>query len=170
VGGPFGVKGWVKIRSLSGETAHLLSLNSLNSLNEKKGVLLRRGEDSREYVLEGVSSSPLAFKFLGIDSPEAAKELRGAEILLPRENAAPLNEGEFYIEDPRGLKLFIRKNTDTEEAIGSISDMHEGGGGFLAEILLFSGEKKLVPFRNEFFGPVDPASGRAELLNPWILE
>ena len=40
----------------------------------------------------------------------------------------------------------------------------------LAEIALDSGEKRLVPFKNEFFGDIDIQNGRAVLLNRWILE
>ncbi|MDR2072062.1 MAG: ribosome maturation factor RimM [Spirochaetaceae bacterium] len=182
VGAPFGIKGWVKIRSLSGETEHLLSL---------KQVVLRLGDKKSEYTVEGALGSPLALKFAGIGSPEAAKALRGAELLVPREQAAPLHPAEFYIEDLRGLEVFTPRkdeaasgqvsrepnlNTGVESAgaqnefAGIIIDVVEGGGGFLAEILLSSGEKKLVPFRDEFFGPIDPATGRVELLIRWILE
>jgi 16S rRNA processing protein RimM len=160
LGTPFGVKGWVKIHSLSGEMEHLLSLKSIS---------LRIAETTREYVVEASSVFPPAFKLAGIDSPEAAKTLRGAEILVPRDQAAPLEEDEFYIEDLRGLEVFCAGLAGKAEMAGAISDVLEGGGGFLAEILLTTGEKKLVPFRNEFFGPIDPASGRVELLAPWIL-
>jgi len=54
--------------------------------------------------------------------------------------------------------------------LGHISDIVEGGGGFLAEIKLISGESKLVPFRNEFFGEVNFNLGKVELLQLWMLE
>jgi 16S rRNA processing protein RimM len=174
VGAPFGLKGWVKITSPSGETGHLLSL---------KRVFLCHGTSGMEYDVEEVSPSPLSLKLAGVDSPEAARLLKGAEIRVPRSEAAPLGDGEFYVEDLRGLEVFAlsgepeadkksgsREPSKAERTQGRISAVIEGGGGFLVEILLPSGEKKLVPFRNEFFGPVDPASGRIELLETWILE
>jgi 16S rRNA processing protein RimM len=162
VGPPFGLTGRVKIESPSGETSHLLGL--------KKAVLRKgrggeKGGVEQEYLIEEVFTAPLSVKFAGIDSPEAARALKGAEILVPREQAAPLNEGEFYIEDLRGLEVIIEGKT-----VGIISGIIEGGGGFLAEVLLAQEKKRLVPFRNEFFGKVDPAAGQAELLEPWILE
>ena len=161
VGSPFGLTGRVKITPPSGEEAHLFDL---------KNVILRLQNDKKEYVekeylIEEVFYSPLSVKFWGIDSPEAAKTLNGAEILVTREQAAPLYEGEFYIEDLRGLNLVNEGKT-----IGIINDVFEGGSGFLVEVLLESGEKRLVPFRDEFFGLVDPAADRVELLNNWILE
>jgi len=157
VGPPFGLTGRLKIESPSGETSHLLGL--------KKAVLRKGQGEEKEYIIEETFTAPLSIKFEGIDSPEAARALKGAEILVPREQAAPLNEGEFYIEDLRGLEVIAEGKT-----VATISDIIEGGGGFLAEVLLVSGSKRLVPFRDEFFGEVDPAAGRAELLKPWILE
>ena len=166
IGSPFGLTGRLKIESLSGEADHLLGL---------KKVILRLRTDrkkqpeeeftEKELIIEEFFTSPLSVKFAGIDNPDAARILRGAEIIVSREQAAPLREGEFYIEDLRGLDVMVEG-----KIAGTIGDVMEGGGGFLAEILLLSGEKRLVPFRNEFFGPVDPAAGRVELLTSWILE
>jgi 16S rRNA processing protein RimM len=163
LGSPFGVTGRIKVISPSGETEHLLPLTK---------ACLRQGDSEKEYQVEEVSPSPLTIKFAGIDSPEAVKALKGAEILADRAHAAPLDKDEFYIEDLRGLKVYAVPEVSTGDAglVGEISDIVEGGGAFLAEIILVSGEKKLVPFRNEFFGSVDPKAGRAELLVRWILD
>jgi 16S rRNA processing protein RimM len=159
VGIPFGLKGFVKIRPLSGESAHIRRLGS---------VLLRQGLNEKTYEVEETAGSGavLLMKFRGIDTPEAAKVLTGAELVTGRDQAAPLAEGEFYIEDLRGISVALQ----TGELVGEIIDVLEGGGGFLAEIRLPSKELRLVPFRNEFFGEVDPENRRAVLLERWILE
>jgi 16S rRNA processing protein RimM len=104
-------------------------------------------------------------KFRGIDSPEAAKALKGMEILVDREDAAPLRQGEYYIEDLKGVEVCAG-----DEVLGEISAILEGGGGSLAELRLRTGEIRLVPFRDEFFGDIDLVGRRAELLRRWILE
>jgi 16S rRNA processing protein RimM len=159
VSAPFGVKGFVKIRVFSGETEHLLGLSE---------VILRHNDTEKTFTVEettpqGVS---LLMKFKGIDSPEAAKPLSGAEIVADRAHAAPLKPGEFYIEDLKGLNVA----DDTGEILGSITDIIEGGGGELAELKLKTGETRLVPFRNEFFGKISLENNRAILLKKWILE
>jgi 16S rRNA processing protein RimM len=170
VGAPFGLKGCVKVRPLSGETDHLLKLTS---------VIIHH--HNREEVLELEACSPappvLILKFKGIDSPEAAKALGGAELITGREHASPLKPGEYYIEDLRGLAVAAAADTGFEagygqngEILGHIADVVEGGGGFLVEIRLSTGECKFVPFRPEFFAPLDLGSGRVILLNRWILE
>jgi 16S rRNA processing protein RimM len=159
VGAPFGVKGFVKIRVFSGETEHLLDLTE---------VVLRQNDRERFFAVEETvpQGASLLMKFKGIDSPEAAKPLSGAEIVADRAHAAPLKPGEFYIEDLKGLEI-------TDEAgatLGTITDIIEGGSGELAELKLNTGETKLAPFRSEFFGSISLENRRAVLLEKWIIE
>jgi 16S rRNA processing protein RimM len=163
VGAPFGLKGFVKVRSLSGESGHILRLNS---------VTLRRGESLRVYGIEEAAESAtgLLLKFRGIDSPEAARALTGAELVSPRENGAPLGPDEYYVEDLRGMEVAAATDSGEIEILGSITDVVEGGGGDLIELRLPGGEKRFIPFRGEFFGEVSPEKGRAILLARWILE
>ena len=132
-------------------------------------VTLRLGGTEKKYVLEAAAPAPpfLLMKFAGINSPEEAGVLNGAEIITGRDGAAPLKPGEFYVEDLKGL---IVAAADSNEILGRIAGVIEGGGGELAEISLNSGEKKFVPFRKEFFGDIDLEKGRALLLERWILE
>ena len=170
MGPPFGLEGFVKVRSLSGETAHLSAL---------KSVCIKR-EDGAKLIFEKVlpiektmcSGEFFLIKFLGIDSPEAAAELRGAKLMADRSQAAPLREGEFYVEDLKGLTVIAANFADSEneEVLGSITDIIEGGGGELVELKLLSGETKLVPFRKEFIADINIESGRMILREKWILE
>jgi len=202
VGAPFGVKGFVKIRSLSGEIDHLLKLQSV--------IINKDGKEKRLNIKESVpanAASTVLMRFEGIDSPEAAKTLNSAQLLAGRDEAAPLGDGEFYIEDLKGLEVFAKvsrqgeedagKNKDEEkelsltfssprdlrvsasprekfEIIGVITDIIEGGGGELVEIKLISpsdgGEKRLVPFRKEFFTEISMEKGRVLMQNLWILD
>jgi 16S rRNA processing protein RimM len=169
VGPPFGLKGFVKVRSLSGETEHLARL---------KTIVLRQGKSERAYEVE---ASVLAFPFLmmkfkGVDTPEAAKTLNGAELVTGRDNAAPLKPGEFYIEDLKGMEIVAgfggagSPPGTGEEILGRITGVFEGGGGDLVEIRLSDGKSRLVPFRNEFFGDINTETGKAVLSERWILE
>jgi 16S rRNA processing protein RimM len=159
VGAPFGLKGFVKVKSLSGEIDHLLKLTQ---------VTLRQGGTEKTMAIE--ESAPalphLVMKFAGIGSPEAAGTLRGAELLVGREYAAPLAAGEYYIEDLRGMEVV----SETGEILGHIGGIIEGGGGNLAELRLSGGETRLVPFRKEFFPSISLEKGRALLAALWILE
>jgi 16S rRNA processing protein RimM len=159
VGAPFGIKGFVKVHPCSGEIDHLLKLES---------VILKK--DDKELLLNVEESTPASrivlIRFEGIDNPEKAKTLNGAQLLAGREQAAPLAKGEFYIEDLKGLSVIYKDN----EIIGHVKDVIEGGGGDLIEIKLLNNSIKLVPFRKEFFGKINIKKGKLTLQNLWILE
>ena len=158
VGSPFGLNGFVKVRSLSGEIGHLLNLQSV--------VVRQDGTERQLKIEESTASWPFVLmRFAGINSPEEAKTINGAELLAGREGAAPLLPGEFYVEDLKGLAV-----SADNEIVGHITDIIEGGGGDIAEIRLCNGEVRLVPFREEFFSGIDLEKGSVTLLNTWILE
>jgi len=160
VGPPFGLDGFVKVRPLSGEVEHLLKL---------KSITVRRGESEQRLEIEEckASGTHVLVRFTGITTPEKAKTMTGAQLLAGRDEAAPLQSGEFYIEDLKGLPVLAEAE---KEAIGSIKDIVEGGGGDLVEVRLHSGEIKLIPFRKEFFPEINPKEGSVTLKNLWILE
>ena len=158
VGSPYGLKGFVKIKPLSGEIGHLLTL---------KTVILRQHGEEREFIVEdNAALAPvLAMRFAGYTSPESVKPLAGAELLINRKDAAPLRHDEYYIEDLRGIEVLAEG-----KILGHIKSVIEGGGGDLAEIKLITGAVKLVPFRKEFFDSICPEKGQVILKNLWILE
>jgi len=171
IGSAFGVDGFVKIRPLSGEIEHLLNLQSaIISINGKETAL--RIEEIKAAGAANASSPSLLIHFAGINSPEAAKTLNGALLIVNREQAAPLDEGEFYIEDLKGLSVVTADECAGENGgvIGNISDVIEGGNGELVEILLLNGNKRFVPFKKEFFPEILPEKGRLLLKNLWILD
>jgi 16S rRNA processing protein RimM len=130
--------------------------------------LRQGGKEQTLAIEESVPVPPAAaLRFAGFHSPEAAKTLGGAELLVSREDAAPLEPGEFYVEDLKGLVVLF---ADDRRIMGHISDIIEGGGGDLVEIRLQNGEKRLVPFRKEFVTGIDLVQKQALLQNLWILE
>jgi 16S rRNA processing protein RimM len=167
IGAPFGLDGFVKVKPLSGEIDHLLRL---------KSAVLR--QDGKERVLNIEESAPnppvVVMRFAGIRSPEAARSLGGAELIVSREEAAALKPGEFYVEDLKGLAVFAAppaaSGDENPLILGHINAVMEGGGGDLAEITLNNGTQKLVPFRKEFFTGIDLENRRVTLNNLWILE
>ncbi|MDR1352457.1 MAG: ribosome maturation factor RimM [Treponema sp.] len=171
LGAPFGLEGFIRLRSLSGETAHLFGLR-------KACLRLPDGERVCEVEKIAGSGTRLIVKFKGVDSPEAAALLRGAALLVGRDEAAPLGENEFYEEDLRGIRVVAARegpvsdagNDGDNEFLGTVTGVLEAGGGWLLELRLPGGELRLVPFRDEFFGEVDPEKGRAVLRCRWILE
>ena len=159
VGAPFGLEGFVKVRPFSGEIAHFSRLDK---------VTLRQNEREKIWEVAEIADHGdlLLLRFKDIDSPEAAGTLKGAQIVVEREYAAPLKEGEYYIEDLKGLEVISTEG----QSLGHVNDVVEGGGGELVEVLLKSGKMRFAPFKKEFFGDVNLKNGTLVLLEPWVLE
>ena len=182
--GSHGFAGECKVESTSGEYEHLLKL---------KEVTLKHGDLQKETSVESVSiGNAIAYvKFKGIDSDSDVQKYNKWEILVPRKYCKPLKKDEWYIEDLIGCSLIYEgkddpATLDAPTEVGTITDVLEGGAGYLLEVSLsescscisnevkFSAEgqvrKVLVPFRNEFVGKVDIKKNTIQLMHLWILE
>lgn len=173
--GPHGYSGECKVESSSGEYEHLLKL---------KDVTLRHGELLKETKVESVSlGNAVAYvKFAGINSDEDVQKYNKWEILAERKYCKPLGKDEWYIEDLRDCSLVYGGKDDPAtldapghhkgDVLGKITDVLEGGGGYLLEVALSDScdRKVLVPFNKEFIGKVDVKNGTVQLMHLWILE
>ena len=166
VRGTFGLEGFMKIESASGEYEHFLSLKEIKLRLPSKGTEQPHPDCSYQVEECVVRSEDALLKLRGIDSPEAAKKLHGAEILVPRDMACPLERGEFYINDLCNSVLVYKGNS-----VGTIADVVEGGGGFLLEVSeAATGRTVYVPFRSPFIGKINIPAKQVELMHRWILE
>lgn len=158
LGSPHGVRGFLRVRSYSGETGHFEGLREI--------LLSREGERRTVRVEETRVAGPeVLLRLAGCDGPEDARAWTGWEILVPRSRAAPLGPGEYYIADLAGCELVL-----AGRAVGTVDGVLEGGEAPLLEIRMSAGRTVLVPFRKEFVGDVDVPGRRIDLLADWILE
>ncbi len=153
-----GVRGYLKVKSFSGETEHLFKLER---------VFLKKGNSSRSFEVEAVkpNGNQVLLKLKGIDTPEEGKLFSNWEIWVPREMGASLDEDEFYHADLYGCHLILEGRK-----VGVVRSIIEGGGGELLEIEMDNGENKMVPFSAVFIGPIDIEKKEIELLEGWILD
>lgn len=166
VRGTFGLEGFIKIESCSGEYEYFFNLKEVMLQFPCKETEIRHSQVSYQVDECIVRSADALLKLRGIDSPEAAKKLHGADILVPRDMACPLERGEFYINDLCNSDLVYKGNS-----VGTIADVVEGGGGFLLEVSeAATGRTVYVPFRSQFIGKIDIPAKQVELMHRWILE
>ncbi len=106
-------------------------------------------------------------KFKGIDSPEDARFISGWEILVPRDQASRLEEGEVYTADLQGMKLVY----DNEEVAEVVSVM-DGAQALLLEVKTPRNDKlHLVPYlKGVFVDDVDVEKGTIKLLRLELLD
>jgi len=106
----------------------------------------------------------LLLKFAGIDSPEEAKLLADFELWVPRDQAAPLEEGEVYLADLIGCSLVF-----AGEAKGRVTGFLEGAAAVLLEVERTDGTHCVVPFMEVYLGSMDLTGRTIELKVDWIL-
>jgi 16S rRNA processing protein RimM len=98
VGAPFGVRGWVKLRSHTEPPERLL---------EHRRLQLRLGGAWRAYRIEasGRSAGQLTVKLIGVEDRDAAAALKGAVVGVPRSELPPRDDKDFYRADLVGCEV-----------------------------------------------------------------
>jgi 16S rRNA processing protein RimM len=98
VGAPFGVRGWIKLRSYTEPPERLL---------QHRDLQLRWGGAWRPYRIEasGRSGGQLTVKLVGIDDRDAAQALRGAAVGVPRGELPARAAKDFYRADLIGCEV-----------------------------------------------------------------
>jgi 16S rRNA processing protein RimM len=146
-----GLKGTIKVKSLSGEIEHLLRLKSVH-LGSGGALTLFQVEYVRP------AAGAVLLKLVGIDSPENAAAHRGQFIWVERRFASTLGEEEYYTADLEGCRLF-----QGGVLIGTVVAVPEGGGGDFLEVESAEGKRLIVPFTGHFVSKVDITGRRIEL-------
>lgn len=97
-------------------------------------------------------------KFKGYDDINDIEKFKKSELYVTRENAIPLEEGEYYLKDLYGLKV----HTDEGEDLGVIEDIIETGANDVYVVKGKSGEI-LIPNIKQCVLKVDIEAGLMEV-------
>ena len=98
VGAPFGVRGWVKLRSFTDPPDRLL---------QHRRVQLGLGGTWTVYTIEasGRSGGQLTAKLSGVNDRTRAQTLRGAKVGVPRSELPQRDDKDFYRADLIGCEV-----------------------------------------------------------------
>jgi 16S rRNA processing protein RimM len=130
----------------------------------------------RELLLENFwpHKGRIILKFAGVDDIDAARQLSGAEIQIPRAERTELEAGSFYISDLTGCRVFVEELASDEtgtagkrwRSLGQVTNViFRAGEAPLLEIR--EGAKEyLVPFVAGYTRAVDLEAKRIELALP----
>lgn len=141
---PHGVQGELRLRVFSGDPSLLLRRPPIR-LRDAEG----RSREARIVTARPVDRAVLV-RLEGIDDRDAAEAMRGLEILVEREEFAPLGEDEFYACDIEGA----RAEMVTGELVGTVT----GVGTYpTCDVLLIErdGGRLEVPLLPQFVESVD---------------
>ncbi len=157
VTGTHGVSGELRLKSLSGESEHLVGLRE---------AVFSKGRIEKRLRLSSMKPQPggAIMKVADVDTPEQAKRLVGFEMWVPRAQASPLGTDEFYAADLCRCSLWFG-----DEEIGRVQSVWDGGPAQLLEVRGVTGKTHLVPFTAHFIGAVELERGRISLLEDEIV-
>lgn len=158
IGAAHGLKGYTKFNSYSGEVKHIAEIGR---------VSLRRGEHFRELQVEdvGVSGKHHIIKFKEINSLEEAKSITHWEIWIPRVEALPNEEDQYYYADIYGMAVHLH-GEEKGKVVGILDAKPVG----LLEVKKGAGGLSLIPFSKKYIGEVNLEKGTLELLEEGLLD
>jgi len=150
---PHGVRGLVKVKSFTDEPSDLVAYGALS---DQAGL--------RTFQLEivGEAKGQLIVRMDGIADRNAAEDLKGQQLYIPRSALPEPEEDEFYHADLIGLRTVLSDGS----AHGRIKAVHDFGAGDLLEVALESGGMTYLPFTRDVVPTVDLKSGTATVVPP----
>ncbi len=129
-----GIRGEVKVYPTTDDAARFKTL---------KDVLLDTGKGTLPLEVEGVRffKNQVILKFKGIDNINDIEKYKGRDLLVTRENAVPLEDGEFFICDIIGSTVVEEDGTQ----FGTLTNVMETGANDVFIVETKDGKEVLLP-------------------------
>lgn len=127
---------------LKGEVKVFPTTDDKNRFKDLKEVILDTGKEKLNIEIQGVKffKQFVILKFKGIDHINDVEKYKKSSLLVSRENAVKLDEGEYFISDLIGLKVVTDEDTDLgiliEVLFTGANDVYVVEGQDKKEILL----------------------------------
>ncbi len=141
-----GIKGLVKLRSFVEDTDLF------------KNVAVYTGETSQKTIsltLKNQLKGDWLAEVKDIADRNAAELLRGTKLYIDRDSMPDADDGEYYIEDLKGLRVIDVAGKE----IGTVLSVENFGASDLLDIKPQSGDAFYVPFTDDIVKDVDMDSG-----------
>ena len=130
----FGIRGEVKVTPFT---------DDINRFDNLKKVYVKTRKEDKLYKVEGVRyhKNMVLLKLEGIENPEQAELLKNAYLEIDREDAIPLEEGQYFIVDLIALEVY----TDEGRLLGKVDDIYNTGANDIYVVKNELGMTKLLP-------------------------
>ena len=128
---------------LKGEVYIYLTSDDPYRFDNLKEVLLDQGSVKRPLIIEYVKyfkGRPIV-KFKGLDKIEDVQKLRGCPLVVRREDAIPLEEGEYFIGDLIGCTVYLEDGM----VLGELVDVLRTGANDVYIVRKSDGKEILIP-------------------------
>jgi len=143
-----GIRGEVKVFPTTDDKERFLKL---------KEVILDTKKEQIKLTIENIKffKNMVIVKFKEYNNINDIEKYKGMDILISRENALPLEEGEYYITDLIGLNVI----TDKDELLGTIGDVIQTGANDVYVVRTDDGKEILLPYIDECVLNIDLDKG-----------
>ncbi len=116
IGGPYGIKGWVKLISYTEPLENILDYRHWQGRSGRSQVSLEM-DAARPH------GKGLIAHFVGYDDPESARRLNDIELTVPASQLPELDDDEFYWHELTGLRVV----TASGHVLGRVARLLETG-------------------------------------------
>jgi 16S rRNA processing protein RimM len=145
----FGVRGQLKMKSYTNHVEHL----------RRRIRTLYVGPKLQPFTLTSLFEHKpglLIVSLAGVDTREAADDLRGSDVSILEGEAAPLDEGEYFIHQLYGLAVV----TEAGREIGKVREVLETGANDVLIVRRPGKADGLIPMIHDVVQDLDIAGGR----------
>ena len=144
-----GIRGEVKVFPTTDEKERFKDL---------KKVILDMGKEQKVLEIQSVRffKNLVILKFKGIDNINDIEMYKGKDLLVTREDAVPLEEGEYFIADLLDLDVY----SDEDEKIGVLYDVMHTGANDVYVVKTEEGKEILLPAIDECILDIDLEESR----------
>jgi 16S rRNA processing protein RimM len=137
---------------------------------QRKQLFLRPPAKSRLEAMQEVKvvshwlhKGRVVLKFAQVDSMAEAENLRGFDLVIPREERIPLSGDAVYVSDLLGVRV-IDVNRGGSTDAGEIIDVEpEGAGPAMLVVRSHAGDECLIPFVRAYLRKMDLEGKRLEM-------
>ncbi len=144
-----GVRGEVKVFPTTDTAQRFLDLTHVY-LDLGKGELQKLEIQQVKFVKKFA-----VLKLKGLDDINEAEQYKGKTLWIPREEAQPLGEDEYYIGDLIGMDVVL----EDESPFGVLKDVMETGANDVYIVETVQGKEVLLPAIGECIQQVDVEAG-----------
>lgn len=144
-----GIRGEAKVYPTTDSLERFESLTDVVLVTPKKEYLPLRVAGVKFFKQFAI------LKFEGIDTIEEIRQYQGCDLMVSRENAAPLGENEYYIGDLIGMQV----KSDEGEILGTLTDVLETGANDVYVVEREDHSELLLPVIDECIRDVDLERG-----------
>ena len=128
---------------IRGEVKVYPTTDNVIRFDDLKEVILDTGKEQLNLHVTSVKyfKNMVILKFKEFDNINDIIPYKGMDLLVTRENAIPLEDGEYYIADIIGSKVI----TDEDKILGTLTDVLQTGANDVYVVKTKDGKEVLLP-------------------------